>query len=320
MTTPHRRRRIGNPCLVALVSLAALLGLTSCALSRNPVAVNGLVEPSYVRPADAHGRPLPQSYVFVPGRHFPGMMKYSVLEKVKFPDLLPPLAEGLRQQNYILASDPNKADLLIVVHWGVVDVLGDTVPLQARYDEMNERLNELTASIQASIDSGGMAIGDAAPVNQTFSELRSDAFARDVNMKQVAGLLGYTFTLAQAAAKPFSTPEEESLRADLLDSRYLVVLAAYEREPANNGKRRRMWVTRLSLRAPGSNFVEALPALVAAGRQVFGQETDGIVRVQRGSAVPHVRLGELQVIETVSDEAAKRRIEDEAKRTEGVAN
>jgi hypothetical protein len=248
------------------------------------------------------------------------MMKYSVLDRVKLNDLLPALAEGLRQQNYMLAADPNKADLLIVVHWGVVDVLGNSVPAQQRSEELNERFSELTAAIQASVEAGGMAIGDAGPVNQTVSELRGDAFSRDVDMNQVAGLLGYTLTLTRAAEKPFSTAEEDSLRADLNESRYLVILAAYEREPANNGKRRRMWVTRLSLRAPGTNFIEAFPKMVIAGRQVFGRETDGIVRVQPGATVAHVRLGELQVIETISDEAVKKRAEESAKPTESVAN
>lgn len=319
MISPISRRlyRVPHRWLGAVFPVALLLGLAGCAVPGNPVAVNALVEPSYIRPVDTSGHPLPQTYAFVQGRHFSGMMKYSVLERMKLNDLLPPLAEGLKQQNYLLAQDPNKADLLIVVHWGVVDVLGDMLPLQQRYDEMNQRLGELMASMQASVEAGGSALADAGPLNQTFSEVRADAFARDVDMKQVAGLLGYTRTLAQMSTRPFSSAEEDSLKADLQESRYLVVLAAYEREPSSNGKRRRMWVTRLSLRAPGRNFVEAFPALVDAGRQVFGRETDGVVRVKRGSSVPHVRLGELQVIETVSHETVKQ-AEDSAKQAEGV--
>jgi hypothetical protein len=283
-----------------------LFVLAGCALPKNPVAVNALVEPSYVRPADADGRLIPQSYVFVAGRHFGGLIRSPVLDKVKLEDLLPALAAALRHQNYIPAQDPNKADLIIVVHWGVADVLGDSVLVEKLYSEISSGYDQYVGTIQASLETSGSIIADPNPLNQSMGELQMEASARDVGMEKTAALLGYTRTLAQLAEKPFSSAEEDSLRADLSESRYLVVLSAYGREPVNTGKRRRLWVTRLSMRAPGTNFVEAFPKMMLTGRQVFGRETDGIVRVQPGAPVGRVRLGELQVIETVSRERTKR--------------
>lgn len=113
-----------------------------------------------------------------------------------------------------------------------------------------------------------------------------------------AALLGYRRPLDRLNHRINLTPEELQLRTELNEDRYFVVLVAYDYQLMRREKKSRiLWITRLSIRGPGNNFTEALPALALAGAQAFGRNLDDLERIKvRDLPGGEVILGDLKVI------------------------
>ena len=98
------------------------------------------------------------------------------------------------------------------------------------------------------------------------------------------------------------SPEELTMSLELNEERYFVILMAYDYQyMKKQHKSRLLWATRISVRSPGNNFIEAMPALVEAGANVYGRQVDGLVRVDAGERGGRVDLGELKVMGTVEE-------------------
>ena len=72
----------------------------------------------YVRLKRADGSFPPESFAFAEGGVWKGTMKDQAIDNLKFTDIAHMIAIPLASQNYIAASDPKTAKLLIVVYWG----------------------------------------------------------------------------------------------------------------------------------------------------------------------------------------------------------
>lgn len=57
-----------------------------------------------------------------------------------------------------------------------------------------------------------------------------------------------------------------------------------------------LWVTRLSMRGPGNNFTEALPALALAGAEVYGRSLPDLQRVRVNERKVEVIMSDLKVL------------------------
>jgi hypothetical protein len=82
------------------------------------VLARSTVTNEYLENRMKDGKPLPQSYVFMPGRFLPGTTRDKSLEKMSFRAIAERLAVDLRRQEFHPAAALQKADLLLVVHWG----------------------------------------------------------------------------------------------------------------------------------------------------------------------------------------------------------
>jgi len=283
--------------LVAVFGLAAASAFAEQLAPLNErIAVSATAASDYRREVAGQSGLKAQSYVFTPGRFFESGTRDRGLEKTSFTELVKLLAPDLARQQYFPTRDTAAADLVIVVHWGASLVYEDP-----QKDANIEALNAALPAYATSIADAGYA--DPGPMNQISdsmvlaNENTSSALARN------AVLLGYAQELKKfGPAGGLSTEKEKTLRAELSEERYFVVLMAYDYQAFKKDKAAKLrWVTRLSVRTAGNNFTEALPVLCQAGSHVFGKQMDDLVHLKANLREGRVSLGELKIVGVTDD-------------------
>lgn len=259
------------------------------------ITYSATAAPGYIRPADPAGGLRAETYVFSPGKFFGSGTRDRGLESAKFENIVRVLAPNLAKQNYFPTKDVAGANLVIIVHWGSTQVYEDPNKL-----ETVANLGAATTAYQADYAANG-GLADSGALNQAISNGEQDGFLRAKSEAENAMLLGYQGTLQKSKKDLLMSEEERSLRFDLADERYFIVLMAYDNAlMQKDHKPRLLWVTRLSVRSAGNNFTEALPALSATGADIYGKQIDGLVRVRRSMKAGTVKLGDLEVIGEVA--------------------
>jgi hypothetical protein len=272
--------------------------LTSLAIAREAaIAASATAGSDYARARDAQGKVLPESYVFAEGRYFSGVTHDGSLERMTFPQVTRILAPSLAKQSYFPAANVQSADLVIMVHWGVTEVFEDPMK-DLHQDDLNNAVSNYNASIAAS------GTADPSALNMALSDRESAQNSTLSAINRNATLLGYSRALAKERKLAMPTTEERTMMEELAEERYFVVLFAYDNHSRQKNKKPRLlWVTRLSVRSPGTNFSEALPALAQVGAGVFGQQHDDLMRVDTPLRQGKVTLGDLEVLGTTTDQA-----------------
>lgn len=277
-----------RPLLIIVLAAALPAGLR--AGLEESIALSATARPDYVRPTDAAGQPNPETYVFSPGHYFGGSTRDGSLERMTFLDIARTLAPSLAKQKYFPTKDAAAADLTIIVHWGLTTTYEDPQKTFNTAD-LNKALSDLNSSI-ASI-----GLGDPSAVNSLVDQqdMSQDTAMGAVNYN--ARLLGYARNLKKERAHSMPTAEEVNLSMELNEERYFVILMAYDNQfRLKEHKAKLLWVTRLSIRSPGNNFTESLPALSQVGSQIFGRQLDGMAHVKASWKSGQVKLGEMKVI------------------------
>ncbi len=78
----------------------------------------------------------------------------------------------------------------------------------------------------------------------------------------------------------------DDLIADIEEERYYIVISAYDFKAATQeGKRKLLWATRVSVRAQGNRFDEQLKTMLANASGYFGQETHDLIRQYHSGTV-----------------------------------
>jgi hypothetical protein len=102
-----------------------------------------------------------------------------------------------------------------------------------------------------------------------------------------ANILGYTDEIFRTSP---GDPKMATLRDEIEESRYYVVLLAYDYQLARNrGQRKLLWETRFSIPQRGNDFERAFPRMAEIASRYFGQDTHGLVH--SGVAEGHVEIG-----------------------------
>ncbi len=281
-------------------TLCVLLVLLPAGLNAAPeasIAASATAGSDYVRALDEKGAPRPESYVFAEGRFLDGGTVDKGLQLTKFADITKALAGSLAKQNYFPAADMNSAQLLIMVHWGTTLVYED--PMK---DINLQRAQEALSSFNAAQEANGMA--DPTALNSATSALNQGQQGQQDAINRNAVLLGYARSLERERREMVTTNAEITLSNELAEERYFVILFAYDNQTRLKEKKSRvLWVTRLSVRSPGNNFIEAMPAMARVGADIFGKQVDDLVRVrtpmQRGS----VKIGDFEVLGEAKEKA-----------------
>ena len=254
------------------------------------IAVSATTVPGYERPKDADGKPRPESYVFTEGKFFAGENGDTSLAQMKFGDILRILAPNLAKQNDFPTKDVASADLVIVVHWGTT-----STHVNPQKQQMLDHLNEAVARNQ---DTAGNGKIDQEALNQALGDQANALNSTAASVSRNSALLGYQPELLQEQRNLFAS--DQTIQAELNEERYFVILMAYDlQRMKQEHKSHVLWATRISVRSPGNNFTEAMPALAEAGADVYGRQVDGLVRVKERSGQGRVSLDEMKILGVV---------------------
>lgn len=249
--------------------------------------------------SDEDGQPRPESYVFAEGRFFEGSSVDRGLARTTFTDITNVLATGLAKQSYYPAEAIDSAQLVIMVHWGTTTVYQDPNEI-----ETAANLHSAAAAYQEAYASSG-GIADSSALNAALMNAGMDAQLHASAEARNASLLGYRSSLEREERNMMMSGEETSMRFDLAQERYFVILMAYDNQLRMREKKSKvLWITRLSIRSVGNDFTEALANLTSVGSDVFGKQVDTLLRVDPAAPRGTVTLGELKVIGPADDPPA----------------
>ena len=280
-----------------LLGLAVLTAGVAVGAKDSSVAASATAGSDYTRAKDEKGRPVAESYVFAEGKFFGGNTHDGSLDKMTFPAITKTLAVSLAKQNYFPAPNVESAQLVIMVHWGTTEIYED--PMR---DINLQAAQEALTAFNAAQEAGGM--GDPTALNQATGQLNMAQQSQLAAINRNAVLLGYARTLEKERREMVTTNAEITMANELAEERYFVILMAYDNQVRVKEKKSKpLWITRLSVRSPGNNFTEALPALATVGADIFGQQHDDLVRVRAPLNRGSVKLGELEVLGTASEKA-----------------
>lgn len=257
--------------------------------SKDTVVVSATAAPGYLRKKLPDGDIIPETYVFSKGRFLSSGTVDRDLERIPFSTITLAAAEALTQQNYLPTTDVKAADLFIVLHWG------STVT----YDDPQREFN-----LEAINSAGGenFVAGDTGALNSALTTNEQSHGSAHSAISSNARLLGYSRALNREKDKMMASNEERLMSEELNEERYFIIVQAFDMPLLRKEhKWRVLWMTRISIRSPGNLFTTALPSLMQAGANVFGQQTDDLVRVQVGEKQGTVKLGELKFLETTED-------------------
>jgi len=224
-----------------------------------------------------------QTYNFYEGNFYRGNSRTRSLERFTFEDIVIDMATHLKKQGYQNNPVVGEGDLLIVVHYGATDGEQSFMDL-AGIDSLDD------------INSGGS--GDFAALESIINISNSFHDANDLDRFDMAELLGLDDAFNE------STPlyQREILEQSLTESRYFIVLMAYDFPLLKQGQIKLLWTTRYSIRALGQTFDKAIKDMNLVAGDYYGKNIDGLIktRVVDGTSV---KIGEIEVIEMIETEA-----------------
>jgi hypothetical protein len=312
--------RVRRPLRLAASLLAGVTGMTmpsAWSADGDIATIYSEVSPDYTRVRLTNGSFQPETYTFGEGGRMAGLTRDETADALTFLDVAKVVATPLAKRNYVPVEDrnPEKTDQLIMVYWGTTAGTSDASD-SLQYQNLQRSQGLKQASAPPPSASGPMAAGpganaearqNAAVQNARQAEMDGDMAAvlaenwqRDQEDMRNALLLGYDKTLAETSsvgATPLSLRHDD-LISELEESRYFVVLMAYDYQALWKQKKHRLlWVTRFSVRARGADFEKLLPSMVGYASQYFGQDSHGLIR--RSLPEGHVHVGEPKSLGTV---------------------
>ncbi|HVU19066.1 MAG TPA: hypothetical protein VHD32_19325 [Candidatus Didemnitutus sp.] len=284
------------------------------------VSVYAAKSPDYVRTRGPDGHWHTESYAFGEGGCTATGMRDDTLEKVRFLEIARMIAPALARQNYepTETAHPEKTKLLVMVYWGATHGTENTAQ-ESSYEIAQEFTPPPRPMMSPPPNGGG---GTAMVSDPSTSGRGSEANALKVQQDVVdsllqqslvlttmanrqrdredvrnAAVLGYLPELqkAQALRSGSTLHLGSDVLAEVEESRYYVVLLAYDYQRLTEKKERKLcWEVRFSIREQRNDFGDRLAAMAAAAAPYFGRDTDGM----RHSSLPvrTVEAGEPRVV------------------------
>jgi hypothetical protein len=208
-----------------------------------------------------------ETYAFGEGGSYRAPINDSTIDNVRFMDMARTLAGPLALQGYLPTKDPGKANLLIMVYWGMT-----SGTIDPRSDNFSQ--NRINRVLQATRDTTPVQFVKPEPYGPVSIE-------GDFIDAKNSVILGYDADLARTSGHEMTALEIEhnDLISDVEHNRYFVVLMAYDFQMMWKHKQHKLlWETRLSIRQERNDFRKMLPAMANYASQYFGQDTKGLVR------------------------------------------
>lgn len=284
-----------------LLAVASLCLAASPAIAKKRVAIKTNASPDFLELREQSQRPL--TYVFGEGEFFGDSTRGRKIADTELRSILETLAEDMVQQNFFPTTDTAAADMLIVVHWGGVEKLEDPTKLMA----LERAFEGLRLSAQQEAAGGGMEsdpFNAYDPMQTRFDMLQhsADMTSERMSENRIAQIIGFDEELARERQKPFASTLEETLLHQLQEERYLVILMAWDNKALAAGSSKNLlWTARLSMKALGSGFEEAVALMSGAAANYYGTDSDGLkTRVYKRHEYK-VEMGEIEVLESGSE-------------------
>ncbi len=313
---------------------ACFILASSCLLVALPAAetvataVYSRVGNGYKRERHKDGSFKPEYYAFANGGRIAGTMGDITVDRVTYPEVAVIAMRLLAQQNYHYAQSSGQAELLLVLQWGntIAPNMGN---YQLGVNQAASIYSDLTAMIgpqgMGSRERGMASAGsnmDGSPVRkegedpsvpQRFEsamlQLLQNNRIRDQINEHNARVLGYMDDLAETndiRRWAGGGDRFNDLIADVEESRYYIVISAYDfRELTERKKKKLMWQTRVSVRAPGNRFDDSFAAMLKGASKYFGQNSGRLIRGEESKGV--VELGDLKFLGEVKEPAEAER-------------
>jgi hypothetical protein len=281
-----------------------------CCLADPSVIVSATATPEYTQRKYGDGKTKPESYVVMQGHYFEGGIVDKSIEQMPFRGIAEVFAPELARRQYWPAKDPKDADLLIVVHWGTTKPKASTIEMTARTSPV-PNLSAIRADKQVRIEAAaadsahnigpwmlaGQNNEDTRQLNNELLSQLSDQITNDYSSANTALLLGYTKDLRKYGARVMMPAEEYSLRLDLCQMRYFIILRAYDlHAPTPAGRSRAVWTLHLNVSSPGNDFRTALDRMSAAAGSYVGRSTDEVETVRQPLREGKVEIGPLVIL------------------------
>lgn len=296
---------------IRAASVAALVGLGGVVPGRaDPrVIVSAIADPEYTFKKYSGEKPKTETYVVMQGHFFEGATVDKSVERMSFRRMVEIFAPELGRRRYFPAKSPQDADLLIVVHWGTTEPHASLFELTARtsptldttHVDAERQLRLDTASAGNDPVAGLMveAANEGARLRETDAlDQLTDQLAAQRTSANAAQLLGYTRELDQLRRGIGTTADEYSLRLDLRQERYFIILKAYDlHQPATPGRPRpSVWTLHLNMGSPGNNFGIAVASMSVAAANFVGRTTDHIATINPQPPEGKVEIGPLLIL------------------------
>ncbi len=309
MPRPHSQRS-PSPCatqglLLVLVSAALLTTAPSVAAapetSTIPVSFYSRTAPDYRRSLNSEGKPRREYYAISYGGRLDGTVWDQTQSKKDFPMIAGVAAEYLAAQNYYFAPNVNDATLLITIHWGCT-LPRDDSPFSQTVSDFST-----AQSVIATIEAGEEIDGEESDSGEkvaaqlakqaALERLAADSRFREKNNAQIARVIGYFDEMARLnrVGGFLSTDRLADLRSEIEESRYYIVLTAFDFQLAKaQQKKKVLWSTRMSICTRGNRFADHVATMIARAAPTFGTNTVRLVRDYRGE----VEIGTPEVVDT----------------------
>jgi hypothetical protein len=293
--------------LALCLSLAFLGPLAVRCRADSSVIISGTANPEYTQRKYGGEKTAPESYVVMQGHYFEGSIVDSSIDRMPFRTIAEIFAPELARRKYWPAKDAKDADLLIVVHWGTTIPQVSTVEMMARTslvpDVSVARENKQIMGENAGGDvaMGIISEGPSREANELLQmenlNQLNDQIANDLSSANAAQLLGYTRNLRKLGQQLMSSAEEQTLRLDLRQMRYFIILKAYNLHAPTSAERgRAVWTLHLNMSSPGNNFRTALARMSVASVDFVGRTTDEVQTVRQPVREGRVEIGPLLIL------------------------
>jgi hypothetical protein len=293
------------PKLFSYGLVAGLLGLAGPSLvaadQTVATAIYARVGNGYKRTRLPDGRFKPEYYAIANGGQVAGTTRDATVDRVKYPEVAAIAMRLLLGQNYHYAKSADQATLLLVLQWGST-ISYNRENYDSRIQSVQRDLRGSGTggwSLPITALTGGESVADAGGEAESAMYLMLDEQrARDrINLPN-ARLLGYLDEINDADGiqrYAGGGTRFDDLIADIEETRYYIIISAYDfQDLTKRDKRKLMWTTRVSVRAPGNRFDDSIMAMLKGASKYFGQETPRLIRGEETKG--QVEMGDLKFL------------------------
>jgi hypothetical protein len=303
------RRGAGGTARIACALFAAAWvcpGPASAADDMVATAIYARVGNGYTRERLPDGSFKPEYYGLANGGRIEGTTSDVTMDRIQYPEVAQVAARLLEKQNYRYAQSADQATLMIVLHWGT------TIAFNG--GNYSQSVNQVATSM-AGADPQGMgsmernmsAVPSDGASESAMLMLMAENRARDRINEANARILGYMDDVNDSndiRRWAGGGDRYNDLIADVEESRYYIIVSAYDfAQLVKQGKKKLLWQTRVSVRAPGNRFDDSVAAMMKGASKYFGQDSGRLIRGEESKGV--VELGDLKFLGEAKDMPAK---------------